>query len=111
MRVWRAAVARVFAGDPRDAAAEFRGTAFLVGPKQLLSCRHVVDIDATLFVSGPPWTGTQKIIRRNFHDSRDIAVLAVANDLDRVASSLMPWVEDSGVDISDLTITLGGYST
>ena len=113
MSHWRAAVARVFAGDPRSGPITFLGSAFLVGPKQLLTCRHVVDFERTeaLFVSGPAWTGPQRITKFELHESRDVAILTVSDDLDRLVSPLEPWIQTSGDHPRDSMITLGGFST
>ena len=113
MTNWRAAVIRVFAGNPRDADTRFLGSAFLVAPRRLLTCRHVVDIEdkRALFVSGPAWTGPQKVSQHQFDDSRDVALLSVPDDLDLLTSPLQLWTRPPGVDLRHYAITLGGYST
>jgi hypothetical protein len=105
---WKRCVARVWDGDPRK--DRFLGSAFLVQSETLLTCQHVIDEakEAQIFVSGPAWTGPQRIVRVIKHPSRDIALVKTASSLDCLADPLrlIYYYENS---LTNSPISIAGY--
>ncbi|MDD1517933.1 MULTISPECIES: NB-ARC domain-containing protein [Bradyrhizobium] len=108
---WRAAVVRLFAADHNDSSrfGTYLGSAFLVSETQLLTCRHVVEGQSgELYASGPAWTGRQKIVNILRSADRDVALLEVADDLDRLVAPLFCRSNRDVID-NRVEVTIAGY--
>ena len=75
-------VVRIFEGRPHENGT-YRGSAFLVGPGQLMTARHVIEpTSAPLFAEGPAFNGGIRPIEQIEHHSRsdrDVSVLRISN--------------------------------
>lgn len=110
------AVVKVFRGKPLDrssrSVAEFRGTAFLITDRWLLTCKHVVDeipAEEIFLLGDGAWDGggVRRIKDFRLHDGRDVAALELAKETGR--SSNLPLAQDSPIS-SGTKLTLLGYT-
>src|SRR6266446_7909179 len=107
---WKRCVVRVWDGDPRE--GRFLGSAFLIRPESLLTCRHVIAEakGPDIFLLGPSWTGAQRAARIITHPTRDIALITIASSFDRLADPIQIFDDDES-NLENISICIAGYLT
>jgi TIR domain/Trypsin-like peptidase domain len=106
---WEKLIVRVWSGSPK-AGGHYRGTAFVVSGRHLLTARHVVsDLDwQRIRLSDGAWPGglVGLACEPELHPTRDIALLTLARALDNIVPLSFSTDPQEGDEV-----LLAGYGT
>ncbi|MCI5179518.1 MAG: serine protease [Candidatus Electrothrix sp. AW3_4] len=113
MADWKRAVARVYRGKRGETGSEYRGTAFMISDRWLLTCWHVVrglETEEIHLYGAASWNAGVRRLNTVIHDERkDVALLELCVPTEQ--PDLVPVNREQTAAIDYKELKCGGFSS